>query len=680
MPVRRYVLPPIFALVIAAMAPAARAGGPLDVPAELDAIARLSEQSPPRALARLEELNARLDPATPYELRQKILRSEVELRRNAGQLEAAYAAEQRAYQLAVDNNDPAAAVRASLWEVWRLLDRGRPDDAQAALDVIVKKAPRQLPATVMVALARAQGDILNFKAQFDKALQSYLQALALLQGKPEASPLRAALYRQIAQVYINNDHPEKAVEFTRLGLEEPHATLRVRASLQFTQGLGLIRMAKHAQGVEAFRKALAITRGAELWGLEASIRGNIADYYLRREDYPRAEQESRKALEVASKVSDENHLMMAKANLGFALMGQGRLAEGLGYIDAVIGQLRAAGVKADLESMLDEKGRMLEKAGQFGEALAVVREQQALQKKNARTERDRAMAELQEKFDASRRAREISLLKRENELKDSELRSRRTALLATGFAAVLTVLAGAVVLVLYRRSATSNAALKKLNKQLEYHSTRDVLTGLHNRRSFQEKMRSVSEHGKVNRRSVPVPQVASFLLFDIDHFKSINDRWGHNTGDEVLVEVARRLQSAVRDTDMVLRWGGEEFLIYAPETSHGQVGTLVSRVLHAIGGTPVETGSGAIPVTITAGVAALPIGTDDNTNWELAVRLADWALYQGKKNHRNQAQIIGRVHAPAEQALAVLEGRASGDARALLELQTVAGPGQDTQR
>jgi diguanylate cyclase (GGDEF)-like protein len=140
--------------------------------------------------------------------------------------------------------------------------------------------------------------------------------------------------------------------------------------------------------------------------------------------------------------------------------------------------------------------------------------------------------------------------------------------------------------------------------------------------------------------------------------------------------VARRLESAVRGTDMVLRWGGEEFLIYAPETDRGQIASLVSRVLHAIGATPVQAGSGDIPVTVTAGVVSLPIGTDDCTNWEVAVRLADWALYQGKKKNRNQARIVERMHAPAEEALAVLEGRASGDPEAMLALETVAGPGR----
>lgn len=599
MPIRRRIASLIFAI---AAAGTAGADAPSDTRQELAAIERLAEQSPQQALARLEALNARLDPATPYALRQQLLRSEVALREDAGQLEAAYAAEQRAYELALANQDAVTAARASLWEPRRLLDKNRPDDAQAALDNILERLPKPAPAAVTVAVERTRGDILNAQGHFDKALQAYLQALALLQGQDDASDQRAGTHARIAQVYINNDHPEKAVESTARGLAEPGASLRNRASLQFTRGIALIRLSQGREGLAAFRQALAVAQRAQLPGLEASIRGNIADYYLRSEDYRQAELEARASLEVSARVNDENLLQMAKANLGFALMGQGRVAQGLAYIDAVIRQMREAGATPDLEAMLDEKGRMLERAGQYREALAVVREQQALQQSNARTERDKAIAALQEGFDASQRTRQIDLLKRENDLKDSELRSRRAALWATGFAAVLTVLAGAVVLVLYRRAARSNAELKKLNTQLEFHSTRDALTGLHNRRSFLAKMQAANERGHTNRRSAPAEQVTCFMLFDIDHFKSINDRWGHNTGDAVLVEVARRLQAAVRDTDMVLRWGGEEFMIYAPETGRDQVAAVVSRVLHAIGATPVQTGSGAVPVTITAGV------------------------------------------------------------------------------
>ena len=656
---------PLIALALITCLAAAHAGAAAppapDTGAELAHIEQLAEQSPHLALQRLQALQAGLGAGVPYETQQKLLRTEVWLHEDAGELEQSYAAERRIYDLAVAHQDRAGAARASLWEVRRLLDQNLPDAAQAALDKLTRSLPPELPANVRVAFARTRGDVFNARAEYAKALDAYLGAMSLLEETANAGEQRASLSASIAQVYINNDHPEKAFDSAQRALALPGVGMRVRSSLQFTRGIALLRLGKEQEALEAFQQALASAQKAGLTGLEAAIRGNISDFFLRQRDYRRAEVEARKSLEVSEKVQDQNMLLMAKANLGFALMGQGQMAAGLPYVDGVIQRMRETGATGDLEAMLDEKGRMLEKAGKFADALAVVREQQGLQQRNARSERDKAIAALQEQFDATQRTRQIALLQRENQVKDAELGSRRAVQLASTFAAALTVVAGAIVFAMYRRAARSNAKLKLLNTQLEYHSTRDALTGLHNRRSFQAKMQGLQAGGKANRRSPGPAGVSCFLLFDIDHFKSINDRWGHGVGDAVLVEVAHRLHATVRDSDMVLRWGGEEFLIYAPDTDRAQMTTLASRVLQAVGSTPVPTESGPIPVTISAGVVGLPLGSDACNDWEVALRLADWALYQCKANGRNQAQVITAIDGNSESVLAILEGRTAGE-------------------
>jgi diguanylate cyclase (GGDEF)-like protein len=645
------------------------------VRAELRAIQALAERSTQAALRRLDALQASVLATAPYALRQELLRTEVWIREDAGQLEQSYAAERKAYQLALANGDRAGATRARLGEARQLLDQNRTDEAQAVLDDIRAGAPADAPATVRAAIGGTQGDVHNAKSRFDKALAAYLDALELLQGVAGADEHRTSLYGRIAQVYVNSDHPQKAIETTRRGRGEPRISARAVVSLWLTEGIALVRLERGKEGIAAFQQALGIAEAAGLDGQEASIRGNISDYFLRQHDYPRAEQEARKALEVSQRVKDNNLLLMARANLGFGLMGQGKTAEALPLIDGVIAELRAAGAVADVEAMLDEKGRMQEAAGQHRLALATVREQQALQLNSARSARDRAIAALQEEFDTSQRTREIALLKRENELKGAELDSRHRAQLATGFAAVLTVLACAIVYLLYRRAARSNAQLQQLNRQLEYHSMRDALTGLHNRRSFLEKMRTRAT-AREERRATPASGVDCFVLMDIDHFKSINDRWGHAAGDAVLVEVARRLGKAMRDSDMVVRWGGEEFLVYAPGTNPDHLAMLAGRILDAVGSTPVDAQTCTVPVTVTAGVVWLPPSAGGEIDWQSATRLADWALYQGKTGGRNQARLVSRLHAPPDTVLAALDG-AEGEQAGLLELECVAGP-QDT--
>jgi diguanylate cyclase (GGDEF)-like protein len=678
---RRIVMPfPLrlasFLLVTAtALGPAAHAGTPaVDPRAEVAAIWELAQTSPLAALDRVQAARRGLGTDAPYEARQALLRTEVWLREDLGQEDTAYTLERESLQLAQARGDTAGASLAKLAQVRELLDAHRLDDAQALLDRIVAQAPNDTPLQFKVSVERAQGDIFNLRARFDEALAAYLRGLRLLQGRPGDSGRRAVMYARIAQVYVNADNPAKAIDSADLGLAERKISLRPLASLQFTRAIALVRLGRDREGIAAFESALATSVRAGLQGMEAATRGNIADYYLQHHDYVRAEAESRKALVVSEKGSAQNLIQMARANLGFSLMGQGRIDEGRPWVDGVIAHLRKEKLTGDLEAMLDEKGRMLERAGQYQQALATVREQQSLQQQSARAARDRAIATLQEEFDARRRTQQIVLLQRENRLKDAELNNRRTVQLATTFAAVLTVLAGAVVTVLYRRTARSNARLKELNVQLEFGSTHDALTGLHNRRSLTNRM-SVR---KDDRRHPVADAVDCFVLLDIDHFKSINDRWGHGAGDAVLVEVARRLAAAVRDTDMVVRWGGEEFMIHAPAMDPASVAGMAERILEAVGGKPVDVGTCKIPVTLTAGIVAVS-GAGTAFDWPCAVRLADWALYQGKAQGRNQARIVTRFYAPADTVMAALD-RDGADVASWLALACVHGPRQPVER
>ncbi|WBS05182.1 diguanylate cyclase [Pseudoduganella sp. SL102] len=674
--IARVLIPVMFAASLSG-ALVARAEGGNAEQAKLKTVHALAERSTTEALTLLQSLQAALRDDAPYALRQQLLRTEVDLRTDAGQMDEAYAAERKSLALAIAHNDRPATVRARLGEVRQLLDKNRLDAAQAAMDRILAGLPADLPVTVKAAVESVQGDIANNKGKFDAALAAFLRALQLLQGVPDAGAQRAALLGRIAQIHINTDNPRKAVETTRLGLAESGLSAAAAGPLEYTEGMALIRLDRGAEGIDALQRALAAARGAGLVRLEATVRGNIADYYLRQHDYARAEREARLAMAASGKANDANLAMMASANLGFALMGQGRMAEGATYTDAVIAEMRQAGIDADLEAMLDEKGRALERAGLYKSALAVVREQQQVQQGTARIARDQAIARLQEEFDASRRSQKIALLERENHLKDAELGSRRMAQLATTFAAVLTVLAGTAIFLLYRRTARNNAHLQQLNAQLEFHSTRDALTGLLNRRSFLDRMQARAGHGEDDRRAGPEQGVDCFVLLDIDHFKSINDTWGHGVGDAVLVDVARRLASAVRDTDMVLRWGGEEFLVFAPAIDPARIAGMVKRVLEAIGSAPVAAGASTVPVSVTAGVVALPFAgaADSRADWQAAIRIADWALYQGKAQGRNQARIVTHLAAPVATVLTALDGTAgAAPVDGMIGMERVDGP------
>ena len=231
---------------------------------------------------------------------------------------------------------------------------------------------------------------------------------------------------------------------------------------------------------------------------------------------------------------------------------------------------------------------------------------------------------------------------------------------------------------LYRRSKRLNQELQEVNSQLEFHAVRDPLTGLYNRRSFIALM-STRGRIEVERREGAYANPDCMILLDIDHFKHINDTWGHAVGDVVLKEIATRLRNVVRDEDMLMRWGGEEFLIFSPKSNPEQITSLVDRVLRTIGETAFMNGNLAIPVTVTAGFISVPFSDvpEDVCDWERALQIADMALYLGKTHGRNRAYGLSKLLVPHEDAIPTLtHDLAAGIKQNMVEVIEVLGPPQ----
>ena len=157
----------------------------------------------------------------------------------------------------------------------------------------------------------------------------------------------------------------------------------------------------------------------------------------------------------------------------------------------------------------------------------------------------------------------------------------------------------------------------------------DPLTGLHNRRYLSAHLDAIL--ARVGEGA----KAAAMLLFDLDHFKSVNDTYGHQVGDEVLVEVAKRALHNVRNFDLVARYGGEEFAIIMPETNLSRAIAVAERLRLAICSTPIKISSpeGEITKSISIGVAT----TEDSSLQQAAlIKRADDALYAAKKRGRNR--------------------------------------------
>ena len=162
--------------------------------------------------------------------------------------------------------------------------------------------------------------------------------------------------------------------------------------------------------------------------------------------------------------------------------------------------------------------------------------------------------------------------------------------------------------------------------QLNEHATIDPLTGLMNRRRLREVWMHAEHEGR--RGSFPL----SIVLCDVDHFKAINDKYGHDMGDQVLRQLGQLMPREVRIDDSVCRWGGEEFLLLLPHCDQLTAMATANRIRATIAATPIRVGAQALSVTVTMGVATFI----DNEKFEAAAHRADVALYAGKVAGRNR--------------------------------------------
>lgn len=169
---------------------------------------------------------------------------------------------------------------------------------------------------------------------------------------------------------------------------------------------------------------------------------------------------------------------------------------------------------------------------------------------------------------------------------------------------------------------------KRLRKELEQAASRDHLTGLWNRRQFLHLL----DNARAQKRRYDVDY--SLMLLDADHFKSVNDRYGHDAGDEVLVLLARALEARVRETDTVCRWGGEEFIVLLPQTDLENAALLAESLRRSVEQIRVPH---LPPVTVSIGVAQhCASETGDSL-----IKRADEALYQAKAAGRNRVVAAG---------------------------------------
>ena len=205
---------------------------------------------------------------------------------------------------------------------------------------------------------------------------------------------------------------------------------------------------------------------------------------------------------------------------------------------------------------------------------------------------------------------------------DKELRADLKWSIGLGFAGVLGILVGAYVLAwrpLDRREASEHV--------IEQLAVTDDLTELPNRRAAFERL-----HLEFDRAARTHEPLAVFV-FDVDFFKRVNDQYGHAAGDLALRTIAHRMRDAVRPYDLLARFGGEEFLLVAPDTDRAEAEQLAERILRAVRGEPLEIDGKSLGISLSGGFTVV---SEADQSIDIAITRADEALYRSKETGRDR--------------------------------------------
>lgn len=420
--------------------------------------------------------------------------------------------------------------------------------------------------------------------------------------------------------------------------------------------------------------ALQLAEQADSPRLAAQARANLVDGYMHLGLLKEALAVGQRALPVLQRFRDRPYQRGLHHNLAVAHIK-------LGQFDAARQELaRAAALGVDPNDLvsrareLRELGDTWAEAGQHKEALAAYHQERELNARSNERNRAAALEELRRKYDSAAKQRDLDLLARDGQLKDQQLANRGLAQqvgLAVGTLLLLSIALIGLTLLRMRRAQARLTANQHL---LRAQSERDPLTDLSNRRHFLAVMDARA------RVADGAGFQGALMMIDIDHFKHVNDRHGHAAGDAVIVEVARRIRAGVRDTDLVARWGGEEFLVHADDLGAAALAQTAERLLRSIGTQPIATPDGPLRITASIGFAAFPIGgraaaSGLRLHWEQAVNWADMVLYKAKAEGRNRAVGITAVDAPdADTLAAILQDFDAACLNGQVRLSVIPGP------
>lgn len=441
------------------------------------------------------------------------------------------------------------------------------------------------------------------------------------------------------------DSPEVADEYYRKGLELSEKIGHKEPQLFYNYAANLARMGQRAAATTALGNAERVAVEFDNHLLQQRVHAEQAGLLISGGDLAKARTLLNDAIAIQRRLPDPAGESSSLSKLSALQLASGDRQAALRSADAAWEKVQSGQFLLEQTEALRAKLNAQAALGQTSAALATAEQLHSLQMNALKEQRLEILGDLQARTQYADSQREVERLRHEAEIQALNLAKAQLMRNATFTVLVVMLLAALFFLMMQRRR----------HRLLDEISSTDALTGLTNRRTATRKLNalaSTAAQGVQGTRHV-------LFVIDIDHFKKVNDSYGHHAGDGVLVQISRSLLTATRPGDIVARWGGEEFLVLCQDLTQDRACALAQRLCDAMTHT-VELAPGQTHVvTGSLGFAPFPFFADTRNHgeasvWGYAIRMADRALYAAKDRRNAWAGFWGGrapTHATATEVL-----------------------------
>ena len=506
----------------------------------------------------------------------------------------------------------------------------------------IELARQSSDEAMLAAGLEVRGGIYSYLGIYGKALADLLEAQKIFVQRelPEAASLTL---QDIGVAYRRLGYADKAREYLNQSIEHEQQVGDHESLFTSTLQLGFVdeETGHYAAALATQQRALELATATGDHQNTGSAKLAIAAVFTDLQRYPEAQAALQSAEADFAAAGDNADKGMVAYERGRALAGLGQHRKALDEFNRAETAFDASGNQRYQEQLHQAKARTLEASGQPAPALAEYKLYLALHEEVTRQRADQQAQMLREQFDTDRSNMENARLKTEQALTDHQVEAlqrvrgwQRTAM------GLLAILLGLFALLVIRQ-------LRKLRGWKRMASL-DALTGVANRRGIEHFMAAAMRQAKARHEPLAV------LALDIDHFKHLNDSFGHAAGDRVLQHVARTCAEALRDADLLGRIGGEEFLVVLPGNTLDQAADVAERLRVRVESLAPDDLPTGLRTTISIGVAQM--SPQDTIVAELLLR-ADEALYRAKAEGRNR--VVGASSVSANQELGAASGTAA---------------------